>query len=566
MIILQNHKSYCYANDVVAGKINAPKYVKKQCVRFLFDADGRNKKYFIDCEKLEIIERLTKIMFMPKGFSAGMTVYEALAGFQWFFITAVLCTVYRDNKRKRRYENAVMEICRKNGKTFLVAVIFILLFFLEPRFSKFYSVAPDGSLSREIKDAIDEIVVCSPALMGKYKGKSKFDLLQNEIRCNLTHSVYKPLNYSYGRLDGKLPSVFLADEVGALPNNYAVEAMRSGQLTIINKLGCIISTKYPNYNNPFEDEVNYCKKVLDNIVEDETLFALLYEPDENKNWMWDNGILEQGNPLALEHEEIMRDLLHKRKKAVETESLRENFLCKHCNIVYQGIGTETYIPLENLTECRQSESIDWYGKEVYLGVDLSISNDNCSVAMVGYENETIMIDSWAFIPEDRIIEKNLHEKIDYREFIEKGKCIACGGMVVDYAVIENFVINLEKKMGVTVLGIGYDRYNALSSAQKWEKAGYDVIEIRQHSSVLHPPTKWLYELALEGNLAYNENRLMEINFENARCTFDTNLNRYVNKKKSNGKIDMVAAIINAVYLLQQNCILNKTMDWCIQIL
>ena len=57
-------------------------------------------------------------------------------------------------------------------------------------------------------------------------------------------------------MDGKLPNVFLADEVGALPNSYAIEAMRSGQLNILNKLGCIISTKYPTANNPFEDEVN----------------------------------------------------------------------------------------------------------------------------------------------------------------------------------------------------------------------------------------------------------------------------------------------------------------------
>ncbi len=40
---------------------------------------------------------------------------------------------------------------------------------------------------------------------------------------------------------------FLADEVGALPNSYAIESMRSGQLNILNKLGCIISTKYPQH-------------------------------------------------------------------------------------------------------------------------------------------------------------------------------------------------------------------------------------------------------------------------------------------------------------------------------
>jgi phage terminase large subunit-like protein len=42
-----------------------------------------------------------------------------------------------------------------------------------------------------------------------------------------------------------------------------------------------------------------------------------------------------------------------------------------------------------------------------------------------------------------------------------------------------------------------------------------------------------------------------MNFENARCTYDTNKNRYVNKKKSTGKVDMVVALINATFLVYQ---------------
>ena len=34
------------------------------------------------------------------------------------------------------------------------------------------------------------------------------------------------------------------------------------------------------------------------------------------------------------------------------------------------------------------------------------------------------------------------------------------------------------------------------------------------------------------------------------------MNRYVNKKKSNGKVDMVVSLINAVYLLQQDIIFD----------
>ena len=63
---------------------------------------------------------------------------------------------------------------------------------------------------------------------------------------------------------------------------------------------------------------------------------------------------------------------------------------------------------------------------------------------------------------------------------------------------------------------------------------------------------------------YDENRLLEINFENARCTEDTNLNKYVNKKKSSGKVDMVVALINAIYLVQQDLLYGN--DFTIQVL
>ena len=153
--------------------------------------------------------------------------------------------------------------------------------------------------------------------------------MRDYIEFNLTESRYIPLNYSNSRMDGKLPNVFLADEVGALPNSYAIEATRSGQLNILNKLGCIISTKYPTANNPFEDEVNYAKKVLDGVQKDETIFSLLYEPDNADDWTNDDTILEHANPVALEIPEIWEDLLKKRARAITVESARENFLTKH---------------------------------------------------------------------------------------------------------------------------------------------------------------------------------------------------------------------------------------------
>lgn len=556
-------KAYDYAKKAIKLK-TTPKYVKKQMKDFIKTFEGKSKKYIISVSKLNQIEGVLRLLKMPKGLKAGQSLYECTTGYQWLVYTAVLCTVYRDNPKKRRYETCILEICRKNFKTFTVATLFILLFISEPKFSKFYSVAPDGALSREIREAIAEIIRSSPAIY-EYKGEKRFKILRDYILFKPLEIKYTPLAFSTSRMDGKLPNVFCADEVGALPTSYPVEAMQSGQLNILNKLGFIISTKYPTIDNPFEDWVAYAKKVLDGLQEDETIFSLLYEPDNPKNWESDDLVLKQANPVALEIPEIWEDLLKKRAKAVAMESARENFVTKHCNIIYQGAGTETYIDVNDVQKCKVT-NIDWSGRVVYLGLDLSETNDNTSVAMVAVdEDDNILAEVVAFIPEGRIDEKNTFEKIDYREFIRACKAIACGDKVIDYAVVEDFILAVEEKYNVQVQAIGYDRYNALSTAQKLERAGYNTVEIRQHSSVLHPPTKLLKEKILAGEFKYTENKLYEINYQNARCTYDTNKNLYVNKKKSKGKVDMVVSTINAVYLLQQDYFLNG-MDFTIQVL
>ena len=524
--------------------------------------DGKDAKYMISEKKYKQLEDILKLLIMPKGLKAGQTLYDCTTGYQWFFYTAILCTVYRDEPKKRRYELGILEICRKNFKTYTIATLFIILFISEPQFSNFYSVAPDGQLSKEVREAIAATIKSSP-LVYEYKGRKRFKILRDYILFVGRDIKYTPLNYSTSRMDGKLPNVFCADEVGALPSSYAVEAMQSGQLNILNKLGFIISTKYPTIDNPFEDYVKYAKQVLDKIVQDDTVFSLLYEPDKTKGWETNDLILQQANPVALEIPEIWQDLLKKRAKALVIESARENFVTKHCNIIYQGAGTETYIDVKDVQRCKVS-NIDWSGKVVYVGLDLSETNDNTSVAMVGIEDETIIADVVAFIPEGRIDEKNAFEKVDYREFVRNHEAIACGDRVIDYAVVEAYILALEEKFGVQVQAIGYDRYNALSTAQKLEQAGYNTIEIRQHSSVLHPPTKLLKEKILNGEFAYTQNKLLEVNFQNARCTYDTNKNLYVNKKKSKGKVDMVVSLINATYLLEQDYFLNQ-MDFTIQV-
>lgn len=540
-----------------------PKYVKMQAESWLNIADGLDKEAYVDEAAMAKIERLLKLMQHP---DLNCPMNEGLEPYAWFLIIAGLCTKLKSKKEIRYYTTILLEIARKNFKTFNSGVIFILLMLTEPDFSRFFSVAPDLALSSELKVAIRKIIKTSPNLYDE--ADPAFKLLRSEIRCNLNDNEYKPLAYSEDRMDGKTAHAFLADEAGAM-DSYPIEAMRSSQINLPNGLGIIISTQYPNDNNSMIDEIDKAKKRLDGLIDNKRAFSLLYEPDDElkqgDTWMNDDRVLYQANPVAVKKPEMLEKLKEQRLDAILYENKRENFLCKHCNILYVGLGVEGYIDVQKVKLCKRTRDDAWWkGRRVWLGLDLSLSDDNTSVSMVTEDNGTIYARVTGFLPADRVEAKSKKEGVDYKRLEKEGNCIACGSEVVDYSAVEEFILTLKDRLGVEIQQVGYDRWNAISTVQKLEVEGITCVEIKQHSSVLHAPTKLLKEAILDRKFAYDDNRLLEINFQNARCTEDTNLNKYVNKKKSAGKVDMVVATINGVYLLQQEMLYG--MDFVVQVI
>lgn len=560
----KKNPAYKYASWCASDtKGMVPKYVKMQAESWLNIADGFDKEAYVDGAAVAKIERLLKLMIHP---DLHCPMNEGLEPYAWLLIIAGLCTRLKKKKDIRYYTTILLEIARKNYKTFHSGIIFILLMLTEPDFSRFFSVAPDLSLSSELKLAIRKIIKSSPALYDEVD--PAFKILRSEIRCNLNENEYKPLAYSEDRLDGKTAHAFLADEAGAM-DSYPIEAMRSSQINIKNKLGIVISTQYPNDNNSMIDEIDKAKKCLDGLIDNKRIFSLLYEPDDEfktgDQWQEDDRILYQANPVAVKNKEMLENLKEKRLDAILYENKRENFLCKHCNILYKGLGVEGYIDVQKVKLCRRDKDDGWWrGRRVWLGLDLSQSDDNTSVAMVTEEDGYIYARVTGFLPADRMEAKSKKEGVDYSRLTKDGNCIACGSEVVDYAEVENHILTLERLLAVEIMQVGYDRWNAISTIQKLEAEGIICVEVKQHSSVLHAPTKLLKESVLDKKFVYDDNRLLEINFQNAKCTEDTNLNKYVNKKKSTGKVDMVVATINALYLLQQEMLYG--MDFVVQVI
>jgi phage terminase large subunit-like protein len=550
-----------YAEDVINGQEIAPKEVKIACEWFFNDLEKQNDEDFLYEFRLDLLEPIEDILnllnFATGLGTQGKTILEGLAPFQAFFLCNIFGWRFKGEETRFRYRDITMFIPRKNAKTFLTGVIFLILLLTEDDYSEFYSICIDRDLAGEVKKAMTQIIDASPDVNKHFKVGST---LQGKIICKLTNSFYQARTAVANSNNAIRPAAFVADEVGAFKDYSNITAMQSGQLSVRNPLRFKLTTAYAEDQSIMLEELAYIKKVYGGLIPDDRMFALLFYAE--KEHLWDETGLYQSNPLRIE--ENYNEIRANRQEAIEKPLKREEYLTKHMNHFLPSSSGETFIDVEDLKKCRVDD-FNWSGRQVWLGLDLSQSGDNTSFSMATEEDMHIYADSFAFIPEHRIDEKNRLEKINYYEYIKDGKCYSCGDMIIDYNFVEEKILEVESRFGVSVIGVAYDPWNCRSTAQKLEKEGITTVEVKQHSSILHPATKLLKEKILSKEFHYTENKLLEINFQNARAVEDNNKNLYVNKKKSTGKVDMVVSLINAIYLLQQDVIFNAESDFGAQI-
>lgn len=544
-----------YAKNVKSGKEITTPEVKIECEKFLVNLKKQHKKnyeYYFDEDVISIIDDLLSVMNMATGIGVvGKPISECLHDFQCFFLANVFGWRLKKDSQVFKHKEIILFIPRKNAKTFICALAFIILMMTEPKYSKFYSICLDRELAGLIKGTIVEIINSSPQIAPYFKLSKT---LSSPIECTLTGSIYQARTSEANRNNGIQPSAFISDEHGAMKDNSNVSAMKSGQLSVRNPLIFKITTAYAEDKSIMLDELDYLKKIYSGTEKDNRLFALLYYADE-KN-LWTEKGLYMSNPLRIEqnYDEIRRN----REKALAKDSEKEEYLTKHMNHFLPSNSGEAYIDINKLKECVVNK-LDFRGRDVYVGIDLAMSTDNVGVTVVALEDDdkTILFESWAFIPRDKIEDKSRKERTNYRQHISKGNCFACGESVIDYGFVEKFVLNIEEELECNVVSIGYDRWNAISSVQKFEENGYSTVEIGQHSRFLHPVVKLLEEKILNKEIKFTDNNLLIQNFQNAKLVEDTNRNKYISRKKSTGKIDMVMAGLNALYLLNDRELLGQ---------
>lgn len=537
MKILDEALKYC--KDVVNGDEITTDEVKQQCEKFLYDYEVRqyqdNFEFFLCKKRLKIINNLLKIINYATGFVAGKKVYDGIVGFQCLILVAIFGWRYKNNKKKFRYRDVILFITRKNAKTFLVALIFILLMLTEQNYSEFYSICIDRDLAKEVRKAMAQIIDASP-IIAKHFFVSDSEI--GIIRCELTHSYYYPRTSKANKNNSIRPAAVCADEVGAFTSNENIQAMRKGQLSVLNPLMFKTTTAYAESDSIMLEELEYDRAVLDGTVTNERLFCLLYYATREEAWT--DEAIYRANPLRVKenYEEIMRD----RDIAKIKTSEQEEYLTKNLNIFLDTNEMDRYLDIKYWKKCGV-DKVDFEGKEVIVGVDLSVTTDLTAVSIMYRENDKIYCKSHGFLPEDSIPERR--ENINYRSYSKLGYCDIHKGMTVNYEKVEEYIRNIEKEYKCKINYIVTDPMNAKEMMERLSE-DFDVIMLRQTYTNLSPATKEFRKGVYDGNVFYEKNELLDWNMKNAITTkgkADDEMLAKENKNKQ--RIDMVAVLIFA---------------------
>ena len=532
-------KGLQWAYDVVNGDFIANKWIKLECKRYIDRYEKLQHtdefRFYFDENESNIIYGFCKLINFATGFYAGRPVYEHMVGFQWFILENIFCWKSKDNDYSRLIEEVLLEIGRKSAKSFICALIEIIIMLRSAEFSQHAIAGKTRDISKLVKESMKELILASPYI------KKYFKITRDQITCTLNNSTSKALSGEANNINGLLLSTYIVDEVGNQETGDIVGALKLSQMSTKTRLAIYISTAYDLEINIFSEMIQFHKEILMGKHDIKNTLSLLFELDEGDDFN-DSSCWIKASPLQMTLEDGVQFLKGEYAKGLSIPSAMREFRVK---ILNQWIGNsvqESYLNLDTFKK-GALDHIDLKGKEVVVSMDLSLTTDLTAVDIMYKEHGKYYLKAVGFLPRESLSRRR--EKFDYIEAERSKECIITEGDIVDYNVIEEYIRNIEDKFECTIRCIVSDPYNAtqmlLSLAED-----YEVIELKQSYMNLSPPTKEFRNEVYNGNIFYEKSKLLEWNVSNAITRKDRNENEALDKaNKNKQRIDLIVAAIFA---------------------
>ena len=447
----------------------------------------------------------------------------------------------------RKYRKMILFVARKNGKSVLDAALATYMLINDKEGgAEIYSVATKRDQSKIVWEETKKMIKKSPTL-------NRFArCLIGGIYFDSNDSIFRALASDSNSLDGLNAHLVIADEVHAWKDKNLLDVMYDSMSARRQPILIETSTMGTIRQNVFDIEYDYASQVIEGVVEDETLLPIIYELDEENEWI-NEECWYKANPAlgTIKSIKALRDKVE-RAKANPIELV--NLLCKDFNVRQNSVNA--WLTFEDLNN--EEIYTDWKDSYCIGGCDLSSTTDLTCATILGIVKGKMRVKQMYWIPSNLLEKKTIEDKIPYDKWLKNGLLRLSGDSKIDYHDVTQWFLEQVRDFDLRPLWIGYDSWNAQFWCDEMIQEGFDMVEVRQGFKTESAPLKQMKADLMDKKINYNNNPILKWNLSNVVVKTDDNENIMLSKEKARQRIDGAASLMDAyvIYINKQQEYLN----------
>ncbi|AOF49618.1 terminase [Tetragenococcus halophilus] len=538
-----------YIEKVLSGELLAPEKIKNACQRHKNDLERSKLEDFPYIFDEKQANKAIQFMELLPG-TDGNTI--KMLGFQKFIIGSLYGWRTKQGDL-RRFNRALISMSRKNSKTYLASGIGANALIMEKEPAEGRQVLFTANSTKQARIGYDMLANSLQAVSKQSKFmRQQLKIMQSKIVHKPSNSFAMALASETNTLDGFGATVAIRDEAHEAKTRKVENVLKSGMMNQKNGLLATITTAGLDLNVPLYSDYLLADRILKGLDESERYFIAIWELDDEKE-IHDQSKWIKANPI-FESEEIKKTMISAIQDDVQLALKQDNLnavLVKNFNLWRQA-SEDSYLPAKDWNAVEvQPQTIK--GNPIYIGIDLSKTDDLTSVSWIVPIDGKLYCDSHSFVATKYGLEsKEKKDGLPYRKLEQVGECsiTQLESGIVDYEQVFDFIQGLIEENELDLQGICYDPYNANSIISMAEKENYPMLEVRQGTRTLNVPTRTFREQVFAGNIIHSKNTILTHAVNNALTKEDNN-GIQINKAKNSNKIDPIAALMNA-YVFAMN--------------
>ena len=445
----------------------------------------------------------------------------------------------------RRFNEVLLLIARKNGKTTFIAGIDLAEFFLSKGGVDIVCASNTTEQANILFEEINNMREQSKALSNEKRSKKNIF----HIYSPKTKNKIKKLSAQSRNKDGYNIEVGCIDEVHEMTDSKVYDAIKQSQSTKSEPLIFIITTEGNTVGGFLDNKLDYVRRMIKGEIQDERVLPWLYTQDSVDEIYQDKRTWQKSNPSigSIKTYSYLEDLMNKSKHDLGT---RVTMLSKDFNIKQLEQGS--WLTFDDLNNDETFSIEDLKDSYAIGGVDLSSTTDLTAAVLLLMKGDKKFVVTQFFMPSDVILKRKEEDNVPYDIWVQKGLITVTDGSQNDFSLVTQWFMNMIRTYNIRPLWVGYDPWNSLYWIKEMEELGFNMEKVRQGVYSLSEPMKQLEADLKNNKVVYNNNPILKWCLSNTQAKVDVNGNIQPSKLNSRYKrIDGTVALIIAYAVLNR---------------